>query len=101
MLDRWLERDDLSDDDLRELTAEEEVMDLMTGSPLPAVPRPDWLHDGEPWKVVPVRHARALPPPPSPTGPPWALAVAGAFAVAGLGAVGLVGAALVALAFLG
>jgi len=97
MLDRWLDRDDLTDEDLRELTAEEEVMDWMTGSPAaPATPRPGWLPEGrELSDPEPRDHG---PPPPAST-PPWGLVVSGAFAVAALGVIGVTGVASLAVGF--
>jgi hypothetical protein len=43
MLRRWLDGDDLTADDLDEMTAEEEVLDWMHRTPIPERRRPDWL----------------------------------------------------------
>lgn len=75
MFDRWLDRDDITTEDLADMTAEEEVLDWMVGSPVPAPQRPEWLADGEPWSPAPT-----LPPPPVRGKRPvsaWALVLGG------------------------
>jgi len=75
MLERWLDRDDITEDDLHEMTAEEEVLDWMVGSPLPAARRPDYLPESA-WEA-PGGGARRPLPPPAPPPPAWPLLVVG------------------------
>lgn len=42
---QWLDRDELTADDLVPLTAEREVLDWMAETPVPQRRRPDWLVD--------------------------------------------------------
>jgi len=82
MLDRWLDRDDLTDEDLHEMTAEEEVMDWIVGSPVPAARRPSYLPDDGTMESGP---RAPLPPAPAPP-PTWPLLVAAVVVAAtGLG----------------
>ncbi len=84
MLQRWLDRDDITAEDLDEMTAEEEVLDWMYGSPVPARRRPEWLPT-EAWDATqeraPLGPAFARPP-------RWPLLLTAGLFVLSAGAVG-------------
>jgi len=80
-LSDWLDRDDVTDEDLVMLTAEREVYDWLHDTPIPQPSRPDWLPPEAEW--APRLSPRISRPPRQATSFPWGW-VAGTLAMGSL-----------------